>query len=91
MYDDIMEVPLQPLTPDAEHMLAKHGGPLTLPSTRGDFIIMRPDVYAAMLGIGPDDEAETLAAVRRGLVDLDAGRVQPLDEAFDELKRRHGV
>jgi hypothetical protein len=84
-----MDIPCQPLTPDAEALLAQHGGPLTLPSQGGDFVIMRPDVYAAMLGLGPDEDAETLASVRRGLADIEAGRVQDLEEAFDELERRY--
>jgi predicted transcriptional regulator len=52
--------------------------------------MMRPDVYAAMLGMGDDAETETLASVRRGLADVEAGRTQDLDEAFDELDARDG-
>jgi predicted transcriptional regulator len=46
---------------------------------------MRSDVYNAMLGLGEGDEAETLASVRRGLADMDAGRVRDLDEVFKDL------
>jgi hypothetical protein len=46
---------------------------------------MRSDIYDAMLGLSNSDEAETLASVRRGLADMNAGRTQTLDEAFDEL------
>ncbi len=86
-----MESPTQSLGPDADALLAQHGGPITLPGPRGDFVIMRTEVYEAMLGLAADDEAETLASIRRGIADLDAGRVQDLDEAFDELDRRYGV
>ncbi len=81
----IMESSPQPLSPETEDLLARHGGPLTVPGQRGDYVVMRPDIYAAMLGLSDNDEAETLAAVRRGLADLDAGRTQDLDEALDEL------
>ena len=33
------------------------------------------------------DEAETLEGIRRGLEDVDAGRTQPLAEAFVEIRR----
>jgi len=46
-------------------------------------------VYQAMLGLGEEDAAETLASVRRGLADMEAGRTQDLDEAFNELDARH--
>ena len=84
-----MEPPVQPLTPDVEAVLAQHGGPIMVPGRASQYVIMRPDVYSAMLGLVDDDEAETLASVRRGIADLEAGRVQELDEAFDELDRRH--
>jgi predicted transcriptional regulator len=41
-----------------------------------------------MLGLSDNDEAESLASVRHGLADLDAGREQDLDEAVDELDSR---
>jgi hypothetical protein len=50
---------------------------------------MRCDVYAAMLGIGEGDEAETMASLRRGLVDLEAGRTFDLDEAMNDLESRY--
>ncbi len=82
-----MALPNQSLSPEAEALIALHGGPVTVPGAKGDYVVMRPDVYAAMLGLSDDDEAETLAAVRRGLDDLAAGRTQDLEDAFDELDR----
>jgi hypothetical protein len=75
------------LTPETEALLIQHGGPLAIPGEHGDYVLMRTDVYQAMLGFGDDDEAETLAAVRRGIADLRAGRTFDLDEVFDELDR----
>jgi PHD/YefM family antitoxin component YafN of YafNO toxin-antitoxin module len=85
-----METSSQPVSPEIEELLGQHGGPLVVPGQRGQYVMMRPDVYAAMLGMGDDEEAETLASVRRGLADLEAGRTQDLDEAFDELDARDG-
>jgi len=36
------------------------------------------------------DEDETLAAVRRGIADVEAGRTYDLDEVFDELDAERG-
>jgi predicted transcriptional regulator len=33
------------------------------------------------------EEDETLDGIRRGLADADAGRTQPLNEAFAEIRR----
>lgn len=39
-----------------------------------------------------DDEREdTLAAIRRGLADVEAGRVVPAREAIADLRRRHNL
>lgn len=75
------------LAPETEALLIQHGGPLAVPGERGEYVVMRADVYQAMLGVSDDDEAETLAAVRRGIADLRAGRTFGLDEVFDELDR----
>jgi len=36
------------------------------------------------------DEAESLAAIREGLADLDAGRVRPLRAVFEEIAAADG-
>lgn len=80
-----MQVPLQPITPETEALLQHHGGPLAIAGQQGEYVLMRSDIYVAMLGLSDRDEAETLASVRRGLADMEAGRTQDLDEVFDEL------
>ena len=65
-----------------------YGGPLAICGQQGEYVLMRSDVYVAMLGLSDADEAETLASVRRGLADLEAGRTQDLDDVFDELDAR---
>lgn len=69
-------------------LLLHHDGPLAICGQSGEYVLMRSDVYVAMLGLTADDEAETLASVRRGLADMEAGRTQDLDEAFDQLDGR---
>jgi hypothetical protein len=81
-----MESQLQPISPDTEAALQQHGGPLAVCGQQGDYVVMRSDVYAAMLGLNDSDEAETLASIRRGLADLEAGRTQDLEAAFDDLE-----
>lgn len=88
-YSGPMDMPLQPIAPETEALLQQHGGPLTVPGQQGQYVVMRSDVYAAMLGLSMDDEAETLASIRRGLVDLEAGRVRDVDDVFDDLDRRY--
>lgn len=75
----------QPIAPETEALLQHHGGPLAVAGQQGEYVLMRSDVYVAMLGLGDSDEMETLASVRRGLADMEAGRTQDLDQAFDDL------
>lgn len=37
------------------------------------------------------EREETLAAIRRGLADIEAGRVVPAREAVAELRRKHNL
>ncbi len=80
-----MDMPQLPIGPETEFLLQQHGGPLTNPGQQGDYVVMRTDVYNAMLGLSEDEEAETLASIRRGLADLDAGRVRDLDDEGKDL------
>jgi hypothetical protein len=75
---------------DAELTLQRSGGPLEISGQQGKYVVMRLDVYDAMLGISDDDEAETLAAIRRGIADVDAGRTLSVSEVFDRLDARYG-
>jgi len=38
-----------------------------------------------------DEEQETVEAIRRGLADVEAGRVVPAREALAELRRKHNL
>jgi predicted transcriptional regulator len=37
------------------------------------------------------DETEALEGIRRGLADVEAGRVTPLEEFEKEFRKRHGI
>ncbi len=37
------------------------------------------------------DREEAVRGIETGLEDIAAGRVQPLDEAFDDLRQKYGV
>ena len=80
-----MDIPSSPIAPETESLLQQHGGPLTLAGQYGDYVVMRSDVYDAMLGIVADEEGETLASVRRGLADMSAGRTRDLEDVFADL------
>jgi hypothetical protein len=80
-----MQIPIQPIAPETEDLLQNLGGPLSVSGTRGDYVLMRSDIYFAMLGLSDSDEEETIASVRRGLADMEAGRTEDLETVFDEL------
>jgi len=84
-----METPSSPITPETETLLQQHGGPLSVTGQQGNYVVMRDDVYLAMLGLDSEEEAETLASARRGLADIDAGRTHDADKVFDRLIARH--
>jgi len=37
------------------------------------------------------DRDETIAAIREGLTDMDAGRLRPLGDVDSELRTKHGI
>ncbi|TWU25582.1 hypothetical protein [Bythopirellula polymerisocia] len=84
-----MQIPTSPITPDTESLLQMHGGPLSLEGQHGKYVVMRTDVYEAMLGLEADEEAETLASVRRGVADVQTGRTHDVEAVFKNLISRH--
>lgn len=85
-----METPASPFTPATESLLQQHGGPLSVTGQHGQYVVMTSDVYEAMLGLAVDEEAATLASVRRGIGDINAGRTHDLETAFKRLSSYHG-
>jgi predicted transcriptional regulator len=86
-----METALSPLAPETEAVvLAQHGGPVSVPGSQENFVVMTMQAYRELLGIGTEEEHQaSLAAIRRGLADVEAGRTRDMDEFFDELERRY--
>lgn len=39
----------------------------------------------------PEEQAEVRAAIERGLADIRAGRVRPVEEVLAELRQKYGV
>jgi len=45
-----------------------------------------------MMGVGSEAEYQaSLAAIREGVEDIDAGRTRPVDDFLHDLDRRHGL
>jgi len=83
----MMNIP--PIPPATEQLLQGHAGPITVAGQQGNYVMMRRDVFDAMLGVSESEEAETLASTLRGIQDLEEGRTYGLDEAFDKLNAGH--
>ena len=55
---------------------------------RAELVVQDAGSYQEMLD--RLENAETMAALRRGLKDAEAGRMIPLDEAVKKLRAKHG-
>lgn len=55
---------------------------------RAELVVQDAGSYQEMLD--RLERAETMAALRRGLKDAEAGRMIPLDEAVKKLRAKHG-
>ena len=55
---------------------------------RAELVVQDAGSYQEMLD--RLEHAETMAALRRGLKDAEAGRMIPLDEAVKKLRAKHG-
>jgi hypothetical protein len=88
-----METEIFPLASETEAVvLAQHGGPVTMRGNEQDYVVMTMQAYRELLGIGTEEEfAASVAALRRSLADVEAGRTMDADEFFDELERRYEV
>jgi PHD/YefM family antitoxin component YafN of YafNO toxin-antitoxin module len=76
------------LTEEQQRVLQEADGYAEGPS----YVVMSKETYRRMMGIETEKELrESLAAIERGLADIDAGRVRPLDEFLTEFKARHGI
>ena len=79
------------MAPQTEDAVQSNGGSLEVDGQQGKYVVMTMHVYDAMLGISDNEEAETLASVRRGIVDVAAGRAQEASAAFNKLEGRYAA
>jgi PHD/YefM family antitoxin component YafN of YafNO toxin-antitoxin module len=75
---------------DAIKQLRKNGEPLVL-TVNGEAQLIVQDVQAYQQLVDALDRAETIAGIRRGLEEAERGETMPIEQAFEELRRKHGL
>lgn len=79
------------LTETQRQAVDQHHGFLEVEGGGTTYVVMSMQVYREMMGVGSEAEYQaSLAAVREGLADVEAGRTRPMGEFFDELDHRQG-
>jgi predicted transcriptional regulator len=56
-----------------------------------DAVTALDDVLAAYLEWEQQDYREAVAGIQQGYADFKAGRTQPADHIFEELREKHGL
>lgn len=70
--------------------IKKTGEPMVLTvNGKAAAVVMDPDNYEKFLI--EKDFNETIAAIRRGIADVDAGRVTDADIFFEEFEKTYGI
>jgi PHD/YefM family antitoxin component YafN of YafNO toxin-antitoxin module len=73
-------------TPEFIQQLKDTGEPVVLTiNGKAELVVQDAASYQKLLDIAQD--AKVLAGIRRGLEDMKAGRTQPLEEAFADIRR----
>jgi hypothetical protein len=86
-----METASQFLPPEIEAAVAaQHGGPVSVSGEHGKYVVMNVDVYGGVLEATPDELADSVAAIKRSLVQAAGGQTRDADVALDELEARYG-
>ena len=70
--------------------MRKKGEPLVL-TVNGEAQLIVQDLQAYQKLVDDLDRAETIAGIRRGLEEAERGETKPIDQAFEELRRKHGI
>lgn len=77
-------------TPEFMKRLVETGQPLVLTiNGKAELVVQDVESYQKMLELL--DRAEAIEGIRRGLEDVKHGRTQPIDEAFEEIRRKHNI
>lgn len=67
---------------------SENGGPMEVAGSGKNYVVMTADMYRELIGIGTDDEFHSsVAAVTRGMQEVQAGRTRPLRDVLDGLGR----
>jgi prevent-host-death family protein len=73
-------------TSDFVQQLKETGEPIVLTiNGKAELVVQDAASYQKLLDLA--EEAEVLEGIRRGLEDVAAGRTQPIEEAFEEIRR----
>ena len=57
------------------------------PATNRTYVVVEQAVLARAKAVLERQEQDDLAAVQRGIEDVEAGRTMPMDEAFDSIRQ----
>jgi prevent-host-death family protein len=72
--------------PDFVQQMKDTGEPIVLTiNGKAALVIQDAESYQKLVDLA--DEAKVLDGIRRGLEDMEAGRVQPLTEAIEDIRR----
>jgi hypothetical protein len=84
---------MKPLLTDQQRTaVEQHNGFLELESAGDAYVLMSMQVFRDMMGVGSDSDYQaSLAAVREGLADVEAGRTRPMEDFFRDFDQRHGL
>ena len=70
--------------------MKQNRGPVVLTvNGRAEVVVQDAESYQAMLN--RLDRAEAIAAIRRGMNDFENDDAQDAQEAFEEIRRKHGI
>jgi len=80
------------LTDEQRQAVDSHHGYLEVEGGGSRYVVMSIQAYREMMGVGSEAEYQaSLAAIREGVEDIDAGRTRPVDDFLHDLDRRHGL
>lgn len=77
------------LSPELSNALQQCDGELKVidPATNRTYVVVEQSILARGKAAVERQEKDDLAAIKRGLEDVEAGRTMPLDEAFESIRQ----
>jgi len=55
-------------------------------------IVMTMQVYREIMGVGSDEELQaSVRAIEEGFADIEAGRIQPMEDVFHKLEEKYDL